>query len=398
MRAFALTFSFTARLRTRRISAAAQRAQQNGNVMSVYLNTQPSRISLPPSVRAIAASLAFLAMLLLSSVSMVGLTTTQALACACGCSVFDVGGLDLPQEQDHGGRVFFEFWDSNQTQNYVGSSRAPAALNSDKNLNTQWYNVGFSYNFNRDWGIMVRIPTANRDLTTTTNIAFPGSLNTFNSKSIGDIEIMGMYTGFFKDMSTGIMFGVKLPSGTFTAPGLDRDNQIGTGSTDLEVGAFHRGLLTGDNAWQYFGQFLLRRPFLYQAAADPQGFFDGNPGVVQTYFPSYQIDAAAGIVYNNLYNVLGLDKITPLAQVIVSNRGRDEGTGADPYNSGFDRVMLSPGVELTKVVDEANNRVVKLYADIEVPIYYRANAANNAGTEGQLLAPYQIKVVASYNF
>ena len=67
----------------------------------------------------------------------------------------------------------------------------------------------------------------------------------------------------------------------------------------------------------------------------------------------------------------------------------DTGTGADPFNSGFDRVMLSPGVEFTKVVDEANNRVVKLYADVEVPIYYRANAANNAGTEGQLLAPYR---------
>ena len=337
-------------------------------------------------------------MLLLSSLTMVGLTTTQAFACACGCSVFDVGGLDLPQEQDHGGRVFFEFWGSNQTQNYVGSSRAPAALNVDKNLNTQWYNVGFSYNFNRDWGVKVRIPTANRDLTTTTDIAFPGSLNTFNSKSIGDIEIMGMYTGFFKDMSTGIMFGVKLPSGTFTAPGFDRDTQIGTGSTDLLLGAFHRGLLTGDNAWQYFGQFLLRRPFLYQAAADPQGFFDGNPGVVQNYFPGYQIDGAAGIVYNNLYHVLGLDKITPLGQVIVSTRSHDTGTGADPYNSGFDRVMLSPGVEFTKVVDEANNRVIKLYADVEFPIYYRANAANNAGTEGQLVAPYLIKVVGSYNF
>ncbi len=398
MSAFAFAFSFTARSRTRRASVAARRAQQNGNIMSIDLNIKQSRISRLSNGRAAAASLAVVAMILLSFVIMVGLTTTQALACACGCSVFDVGGLDLPQEQDHGGRVFFEFWGTNQTTNYVGSSRAPAALNSDKNLNTQWYNVGFSYNFNRDWGVMVRIPTANRDLTTTTNIAFPGSLNTFNSKDIGDIEIMGMYTGFFKDMSTGIMVGVKLPTGTFTAPGLDRDNQIGTGSTDLEVGAFHRGLLTGDNAWQYFGQFLLRRPFLYQAAADPQGFFDGNPGVVQTYFPSYQIDGAAGIVYNNLYRVLGLDKITPVAQVIVSNRGHDEGTGADPYNSGFDRVMLSPGVELTKVVDEANNRVVKLYADIEVPIYYRANAANNAGTEGQLLAPYQIKVVASYNF
>jgi len=396
MRASASASSFIARSRTRRSPAAAQRAQQNGDSMSIDLNIQPSRISPLRSGRAITASLAFVAMLLLPSLIMVGLTTTQAFACACGCSVFDVGGLDLPQEQDHGGRVFFEFWSGDQTQNYVGSSRAPASLNSDKRINTQWYNVGFSYSFNKDWGVMVRIPTANRTLTTDTG-AFAG-VTSFNSKDIGDIEIMGMYTGFFKDMSTGIMFGVKLPSGTFTAPGLDRDNQIGSGSTDLLLGAFHRGLLTGDNAWQYFGQFLLRRPFLYQAAADPQGFFDGNPGVVQNYFPGYQIDGAAGIVYNNLYHVLGLDKITPLAQVIVSDRSRDTGTGADPYNSGFDRVMLSPGVEFTKVVDEANNRVIKLYADVEFPVYYRANAANNAGTEGQLVAPYLIKVVGSYNF
>ena len=334
--------------------------------------------------------------IIVSFVPLVGFTTTAAHACACGCSVFDVGGLDLPQEQEHGGRVFFEFWSADQTQNYVGSSRAPASINLDKQLNTQWYNVGFSYNFNRDWGVMVRIPTANRTLTTDTG-AFAG-ITSFNPKDLADIEIMGMYTGFFKDMSTGIIFGVKLPTGTFTAPGLDRDNQIGTGSTDLLLGAFHRGLLSGDNAWQYFSQIMWRQPFLYQSAADPQGFFDGNPGVVQSYFPGAQIDAAAGIVYNNLYHVLGLDKITPLGQVIVSHRDHDTGTGADPFNSGFDRVMLSPGIEFTKVVDEANNRVVKLYADVEVPIYYRANAANNNGTEGQLLAPYQIKVVASYNF
>ena len=364
--------------------------------MSINLKTRPSRMGRRPGSRTVAASFAFVAMLLLSSFTVVGLTTTQALACACGCSVFDVGGLDLPQEQDHGGRVFFEFWGSDQTQNYVGSSRAPASLNDDKRLNTQWYNVGFSYNFNRDWGVMVRIPTANRTLTTDTG-AFAG-VTSFNSKDIGDIEIMGMYTGFFKDMSTGLIFGVKLPSGTFTAPGLDRDNQIGTGSTDLLLGAFHRGLLTGDNHWQYFTQVMLRRPFLYQSAADPQGFFNGNAGVVQTYYPGYQVDGSAGIVYNNLYQVLGLDKITPLAQVIVSDRTHDTGTGADPYNSGFDRVMLSPGVEFTKVVDEQNNRVIKLYADVEFPIYYRANAANNAGTEGQLVAPYLIKVVGSYNF
>jgi hypothetical protein len=387
--------SFTARPR------AAIRPQRDAHskmvkVMSGFIESQPTRKRRHPSNARTTAPLVLLATLLLSAATLVGFTSTAAHACACGCSVFDVGGLDLPQEEDHGGRVFFEFWSGDQYQNYVGSSRAPAALNSDKEINTQWYNVGFSYNFDRDWGVMVRIPTVNRTLTTDTG-SFAGVVP-FSSKDIGDIEIMGMYTGFFKDMSTGVIFGLKLPTGTFTAPGIDRDTQIGSGSTDLMLGGFHRGLLTGDNAWQYFGQFVWRQPFLYQAAADPQGFFDGNPGVVQTYYPGAQIDAAAGIVYNNLYHVLGLDKITPIAQVIISHRDHDTGTGSDPFNSGFDRVMLSPGVEFTKVVDEAKNRVVKLYADVEVPIYYRANAANNLGTEGQLVAPYLVKVVASYNF
>ncbi len=386
-----------ARPRARRHPAAARRVKPIGDPMSITLATRQLAAASRRAGRCGAAAIMLLATIVLAFVPLVSFTTIAARACACGCSVFDVGGGLLPQENDSGGRVFLEYWSGDQTQNYVGSSKAPAALNTDKEINTQWINVGFSYNFNRDWGVMVRIPTTNRSLTTDTqNPAF--GIQTYNSNDIGDIEIMGMYTGFFKDMSTGLMFGLKLPTGTFTAPGIDRDTQIGSGSTDLMLGAFHRGLLSGDNAWQYFSQIMWRQPFLYQAAPDPQGFFDGNLGVVQTYYPGMQVDAAAGIVYNNLYHVLGFDKITPLGQVIVSHRDADSGTGADPYNSGFDRVMLSPGIEFTKVVDEAKNRVIKVYFDIEVPVYYRANAANNVGTEGQLVAPYLIKLVSSYNF
>ena len=380
--------------RARRHSAAARHSNTNGDTMSIAnaTATQSAR------KRAVVSLIAFILPVLLAIVPFFGLGTAAALACACGCSVFDVGGLDLPQEQDHGGRVFFEFWSGDQTQNYVGSSRAPAALNTDKNINTQWYNVGFSYNFSRDWGVMVRVPTANRSLTTVTGIDFPGSLSTFNATDFADLEVMAMYTGFFSDMSTGVIFGLKLPTGPYTTPGFDRDNQIGSGSTDLLLGGFHRGLLTGDNAWQYFAQAMWRQPFLYRDAADPQGFFDGNPGVIQSYHPGLQVDGSIGVLYNNWYNVFGFDKITPLGQVIISHRNHDTGTGADPFNSGFDRVMLSPGIEFTKVLDEANNRVFKAYFDVEVPVYYRANAANNAGTEGQLVAPYLIKVVTSYNF
>jgi hypothetical protein len=342
------------------------------------------------------AFMTLLAAIVAAFVPLLGFTTTVAHACACGCSVFDIGGGLLPQEQDSGGSIFTEWWHQNQTQNHIGASTAPASLNTDKQLYTDWVTLGGMFMFNRDWGVMARIPYVARFLTTDTQ--GPLGTQTYHADNFGDAEIMGMYTGFFKDMSTGVIFGLKLPTGSYTTPGLDRDSQIGTGSTDLILGGFHRGLLTGDNAWQYFSQVRYQQPFLYSAAPDPQGFFDGNPGVVQTYKPGFQVDGAAGILYNNLYKVWGFDKITPLFQVIASHRDKDRGTAADELNSGFDRVMVSPGIEFTKVLDEANNRVLKFYVDVEIVTYFRANAADNAGTDGQLVSPWLLKMVTSYNF
>ena len=60
--------------------------------------------------------------LLLSS-----LIPAQALACACGCAVFDVGSSALlPKEGDHGGIVYLEWDYSNQNTNWSGTSKAPA--------------------------------------------------------------------------------------------------------------------------------------------------------------------------------------------------------------------------------------------------------------------------------
>ncbi|HVO93726.1 MAG TPA: hypothetical protein VMT22_12840 [Terriglobales bacterium] len=318
-------------------------------------------------------------------------TPNTASACACGCSVFDVGFGGLPQEDNHGGRVYFEVDHSDQTRNWIGTSKADASLNNDKRLNTTWYNVGFEYMFNREWGVAAKIPYVTRGFSTLDDDGV--TIDHLDSRSIGDVELMGMYTGFASDMSLGLMFGLKLPTGTFMATGFDRDSQIGTGSTDLMIGGFKRGMITGDNAWQYFTQVMARIPFAYQSALDP------DSGLSQTYKPGYQVDGTVGIVYNNGYNILGFDKIAPIFQLIGSHRVRDGGDAADPLNSGFDRLMIAPGIEFTKVVDEFNKRVVKFYFDVEVPVYYRTNAAvNDDGSEGQLIAPVMYKLVASYNF
>ena len=291
----------------------------------------------------------------------------------------------LPKEGDHGGAVYFEWDHSDQNRNWSGTSKAPADNNADKRILTDWYVVGLNYMINRDWGMSVRIPSANRAFTTDTSATNTPDIQTFRVSTIGDIELTGMYTGFSKDMSKGLIFGVKLPTGNYTAAGFDRDTQIGTGSTDLILGGFWRGMITGDNAWQYFSQIKYVQPLLTSSTFNP------DLGVMADYRPGASIDAAAGITYNNWYHVGPFDKIAPLLQVIVSHREHDSGAAANPGDTGYDRVFISPGIDITKVIDDANNRTFKLYGDIEVPVYQRVNG-------NQLVAPYLAKIVAGFTF
>jgi hypothetical protein len=48
-------------------------------------------------------------------------------------------------------------------------------------------------------------------------------------------------------------------------------------------------------------------------------------------------------------------------------------------------------VDFTKVVDDANNQTLKLYGDIEIPIYQRVNG-------NQLVSPFLSKLVLAYTF
>ncbi|MBV9260930.1 MAG: hypothetical protein JO205_06115, partial [Pseudolabrys sp.] len=114
-------------------------------------------------------------------------TPSIALACACGCSVFDTGFSGLPQEDDHGGRIFYELDRSDQTRNWIGSSKADPNLNIDKRVSTYWHNVGLEYMFNRQWGVMVKVPYVTRGFNTLD--ADGVTIDQFSSKSIGDVEI-----------------------------------------------------------------------------------------------------------------------------------------------------------------------------------------------------------------
>ena len=224
-------FTCIARLPARRHPAASRRANSIGDTMSSHIATTPLPACRRPRGRIAAALTAFLLPAILAMVPLVGVTTTAALACACGCSVFDVGGLDTPQEQDHGGRIFFEFWSGDQNaelcRQFQSSGRAQYGQGNQYPVVQCRLRIHVQPRLGRDGADA----DVNRTLTTETDVTFPGEIQTFKATDIGDIEVMGMYTGFFPDMSTGVIFGLKLPTGTLHRTGFrsrypDRDRAV----------------------------------------------------------------------------------------------------------------------------------------------------------------------------
>jgi len=285
-------------------------------------------------------------------------------ACACGCGVFDVGTSSMfPAGQ--GEMAFLQYDYQDQNRNWNGTSQAPAANNDDKEIETHFVTLGVQYMFNQKWGAQLEVPYDYRRFKTDDG---NGNIVPRNWSQLGDIRLEGIYTGFLADMSAGVTFGVKLPTGDykFDSGVVDRDTQIGTGSTDFLLGGFYRGNITKDEKWDWFAQLQLDVPVLIR----------------DEYRPGVELDAAAGIDYKGF--TLGRARISPVAQVIFSERTSDSGDAADPDNSGYQRVMLSPGIEF-------HIHPVKIYADAEFPVYQNF-------TGNQLAAPVLFKLSVSYMF
>lgn len=287
----------------------------------------------------------------------------SSLACACGCGVFGVGGSAL-FPSGSGGVVSFEYDLADQSRNWSGGARAPAADNDDKQIRTGFYTARGQYMIDRRWGVVAEVPVWDR----TVRADEGAGVETIHTTGLGDIRVMGIYTGLSADMSTGLVLGAKLPTGASGHPGLERDMQIGTGSTDLLLGAYHMGPVTKDRRWVYFVQGMWQRPIAYRA----------------DYRVGQEVNASAGVYYDGLAVAGGKVRIAPMLQLIASNRSSDHGAEGDPANSGYHRLMVSPGVEI-------NAGPVKLYADVEIPV------AQQVGGQ-QLTAPAMFKLIASRRF
>ncbi len=273
--------------------------------------------------------------------------------------------------QGPGGMFFTEYDFMDQNMNWHDTSPAPAANNGDHDIRTDFLTLGLQYMFNRSWGAK----SSCRTIFASTQATGGGSASW---SSFGDLRLQGIYTGFSPDMSAGVTFGLKLPTGNDSHDRslLDRDLELGTGSTDLLLGGFYRHTLTSVTKGLYwFAQVQLDVPMLTQGG----------------YRPGVELDAALGLYYQGLS--LGKVKITPVAQVIPSERVSDTGSSAaggvnDPpvgeIDTGYQRVLLSPGIEF-------DIHPVMIYADVEFD-------ALQSSRGNQLVAPELFKVVVSYSF
>lgn len=246
---------------------------------------------------------------------------------------------------------------------WSGSSRAPGSADDDREIRTDFFLAGGQYMFNASWGVMAEIPFADRLLKTETG---NNTIGSFQHLAFGDMRLMGVYSGFSPDMSSGVLFGIKLPTGDHTYPNFDPDTEIGSGSTDVLLGGFHSGALTPSQSFGYFAQVLWEHEVAIQ---------DG-------YRPGAELNTALGASYNDA--MLGDVHLAPIVQLIWSRRERDGGASGDPVNTGYDRLMAAPGVEFDR-------EAWKLYADVEIPFYQNMNGH-------QLVAPAAFRVILSRSF
>ena len=283
-------------------------------------------------------------------------------ACACGCGVFEVGTASMFPTQ-RGGMVSLEYDFMNQNGNWSGTSSAPAADNADQQIRTSFVTASAQYMFTRAWGVGVEVPYWDRLFRTAND---SGDIVGFTHAALGDVRVRGTFAGFSADLSTGVTAGLKLPTGDYKYANFDRDTEIGTGSTDFLLGAYHIGPLTADRKWTWFVDGQWDQPFTYSGE----------------YHPGSEVDLTAAISHAGYHS--GSVIVAPLLAVIGATRTRDSGADSNPGDSGYDRVLVAPGLD-------ASLAGMRATLTVDVPLYEKVNG-------NQLVAPDLFKLVVGHAF
>ena len=321
------------------------------------------------------------AALLATSLLSLTLPTQSAWACAsCGCNLsadWDNPGL----VSDSGFKLDIrdDFINQNQLRSGTGTispSAASQIVNGDngnqeveKYTRNNYLTATLDYTVNRDWGVNVQLPYIVRNHSTlgtesdgtTAGAAGPnGGQYDSHTASLGDVKLIGRYTGALPSHQLALLFGLKLATGSHTETGtstdpnklgpvdIDRGLQPGTGTTDLILGATYVGSLTPTVNYMLQG--------LFQSALKAS---DG-------YRPGNGVNLNAGLRYT------AWSSAQPQLQLNIRHALRDTGENADQVSTGGTLVYLSPGVNVPL------NRQAAFYGYIQMPLYQDVNGVQLA--------------------
>ncbi|HZZ95257.1 MAG TPA: hypothetical protein VFE23_22045 [Usitatibacter sp.] len=274
----------------------------------------------------------------------------------------------------------YDFIDQNQLRTGTRSVSAAdlASINDaggeqevEKQTINRYLTLGISYSPNPDWNVSTLIPYIDRSHTTygaaTTDQLTPDQISASTSTGLGDVKLIVNYQGFLPTHNLGLQLGVKLPTGNYggqnvetgefvgrnpvvfssgpnAGSALDTSLNVGTGSTDLIVGAYYYQAISQDFDAFVNAQFQAAVAHrLDQANAD--------------YRPGNQTSFNFGVRYEANPNWV------PQVQVNTAHKSHDQGALADIFGTGGTVVYVSPGI--TAVVA----RNMSAYAFLQVPAY-----------------------------
>lgn len=283
---------------------------------------------------------------------------SAAQACAsCGCTLTaDWLSQGLAA---HPGTTFSIRYDYvPQTSLRSGTSevdRDSIPLPSDREIEIHTYNHSATFTldhqFASDWGLDVQLPILTRPHSTIAEDSIEPSHS--DTSGIGDAKIAVRWQGLSTPGNvTGIQAGLVLPTGQFhqrfdsgpeQGEEVDRGLQPGTGTVQIEAGAYHLGAISPELGY-----------FLQATAQAPVTSRDG-------YRPGAFVNVSGALNYTGWRNV------TPQLQLSFRATGRDSGSNADRPNSGGEQVNIAPGLSA-----KVSSRAVA-FGYVELPLYTRVN-------------------------
>lgn len=335
------------------------------------------------------------------------LPSSAVFACAtCGCALSSDAAMGYSASSGWMVSLQYDYLNQNQLRTGTRStSRARVAAINDAGGNqevengtaTRFTTLGVGYAPTADWNFRLLLPYLERSHSSygnAQNPLTPGQLSSAAYSGLGDARFITSFQGILPTHNFGLQLGVKLPTGNYGGPGADGSSvlgrnpkpftsgpnalapspgnlvdtslQLGTGSTDLIVGAYYYQAVSQDFDVFINGQFQAAVSHkLNQAGAD---FRPGNLATV-SFGTRYEANP----------------DLVPQLQINITRKSHDQGALADAANSAGTAVYLSPGVTASL------GHGTSAYAFLQLPVY--------RNLQGVQLAPrYAASVGVMYAF